>query len=161
VTLPPYEVFEAAGAAILAAEAHAVHRAALARGAPYGAAARRTLEASARRGSDVTVARSEAARLREATLRAMAPVDLLLTAATLTPAPPLADFEDGPAWTAMRTIPFNLTGQPALTLPCGLTHGLPVALQLVGRPMAEATLLRCGHAFERGTDHALARPALP
>ena len=43
------------------------------------------------------------------------------------------------------TLPFNLTGQPALSLPCGFTRsGLPIGLQLVGRPFDEATLFRAG-----------------
>lgn len=51
------------------------------------------------------------------------------------------------------TLPFNLTGQPALSVPCGFTKaGLPVGLQLVGRPFDEATLLRAGSAYEAATD---------
>jgi aspartyl-tRNA(Asn)/glutamyl-tRNA(Gln) amidotransferase subunit A len=45
---------------------------------------------------------------------------------------------------------FNVTGHPALSLPCGLSpSGLPVGLQLIGRPFAEETLLRVGHAYQR------------
>lgn len=51
------------------------------------------------------------------------------------------------------TLPFNLTGQPALSVPCGFTGaGLPVGMQLVGRPFEEATLLRVGAAYEAATD---------
>ncbi len=47
------------------------------------------------------------------------------------------------------TAPFNLTGHPALSVPCGLTgNGLPVGIQLVGPPFSEAKLLRLGYAFE-------------
>lgn len=46
--------------------------------------------------------------------------------------------------------PANITGLPALSLPTGRDHaGLPIGLQLIGRPLAEATLLRTGHAYER------------
>ncbi len=60
------------------------------------------------------------------------------------------------------TLPFNLTGQPALSLPCGFTKaGLPVGLQLVGRPFEEATLLLAGAAYERATDwHARMPPVV-
>ncbi len=56
--------------------------------------------------------------------------------------------------TTMRcTFPFDLTGQPALSIPCGFTSsGLPVGLQLVTRHFGEPTLLRVGHAYQRVTD---------
>lgn len=50
-------------------------------------------------------------------------------------------------WTAY-TYPFNLTGQPAATVPCGFIDGLPVGLQIVGRPRDDATVLRAAAAFE-------------
>lgn len=51
------------------------------------------------------------------------------------------------------TRPINYLGLPSLALPCGvLANGLPVGMQLVGRPFAEAMLLRLGHAFQRATD---------
>lgn len=47
----------------------------------------------------------------------------------------------------------NYLGVPALVLPCGFdSRGLPISMQLVGRPFAEATLLAAGHAFQRETD---------
>jgi aspartyl-tRNA(Asn)/glutamyl-tRNA(Gln) amidotransferase subunit A len=50
------------------------------------------------------------------------------------------------------TAPFNATGLPALSLPCGFTRaGLPVGLQLAGRPFDEVTVLRAGHAYEQAT----------
>jgi aspartyl-tRNA(Asn)/glutamyl-tRNA(Gln) amidotransferase subunit A len=51
------------------------------------------------------------------------------------------------------TAPFNATGLPALSLPCGFTRaGLPIGLQIVGRPFGEVTVLRAGHAYEQATD---------
>ena len=47
------------------------------------------------------------------------------------------------------TWPFNMTGQPAMSLPCGFAAGMPVGLQLVGRMFDEATLLRVARAYER------------
>lgn len=58
-----------------------------------------------------------------------------------------------------QTLPFNLTGQPALSLPCGFTATkLPIGLQLVGRPFDEALLLRVAHAYERETPWHTACP---
>ena len=51
------------------------------------------------------------------------------------------------SWTPF-TFPFNLTGQPAATVPCGLVDGLPVGLQIVGRWHDDATVLRAAAAFE-------------
>ncbi len=59
------------------------------------------------------------------------------------------------------TRPFNLNGFPAITLPCGFSNdGLPVGLQLIGRPLAEETLLRAAHAYEQATDWHCRKPPL-
>lgn len=52
----------------------------------------------------------------------------------------------------------NLAGLPALSLPCGFAGGLPVALQLVGRPLTENNLLALGAEFQRRTDWHRRRP---
>ncbi len=59
------------------------------------------------------------------------------------------------------TYPWNLTGLPALSVPCGFADGLPVGLQLVGRPFDEATILRAGHAFQEATRWHERRPPDP
>ena len=56
------------------------------------------------------------------------------------------------------TVPANLAGLPALSLPCGLAAGLPVGLQLLGRPFDEETLLRAGAAYQARTRHHEASP---
>jgi aspartyl-tRNA(Asn)/glutamyl-tRNA(Gln) amidotransferase subunit A len=57
--------------------------------------------------------------------------------------------------------PFNFTGQPAVTVPCGFTgDGLPVGLQIVGRRFADADVLRAAAAFESARPWADRRPSL-
>lgn len=57
--------------------------------------------------------------------------------------------------------PFNLTGQPAITVPCGVTgSGLPVGLQIVGRRFADGAVLRAAAAFEAARPWAAQRPPL-
>ena len=56
------------------------------------------------------------------------------------------------------TRPFNLTGYPALTVPCGFSEGMPVGLQLAARPFEEATALRAGYAYQQATEWHKRRP---
>lgn len=59
------------------------------------------------------------------------------------------------------TVPANLTGQPALTIPCGFSpSGLPIGLQLIGRPFDEPTLFRLARAYEREHDWVTREPSL-
>lgn len=58
-------------------------------------------------------------------------------------------------------VPFNLTGSPALVMPSGLVDGMPVSIQLVGRPRDEASLFTLGAAYQRATTHHLRRPPVP
>ncbi len=59
------------------------------------------------------------------------------------------------------TLPFNLTGQPAISVPCGFTNaGLPIGLQFVGRPFDEATLFRAAAVYEAATDWHLRTPPI-
>ncbi|MDL4774620.1 MULTISPECIES: amidase [Thermomonosporaceae] len=91
----------------------------------------------------------------------------------LTPTMPIAAFEAGvevppgsasPRWTSWTpfTYPFNMTQQPAASLPCGFTPaGLPVGLQVVGPRHSDALVLAACRAYERARPWHGARPALP
>ena len=88
--------------------------------------------------------------------------DLLLTAAQASEAPPIDKVSKFASLEAPGlTIPFNLTGQPAMTVCTGFGEGgLPVGAQIIGRPFEDAVVLRAGHAFERATTWRQRRPAL-
>jgi aspartyl-tRNA(Asn)/glutamyl-tRNA(Gln) amidotransferase subunit A len=96
-------------------------------------------------------------------------VDVLLTPTVAIPAPKLdaGPGQIGAPIGALRntlrrlTQPFNVTGTPALTVPCGFSRdGLPIGLQLVGRPFDEARLLNLGQAYEQSTPWKDRHPAL-
>jgi aspartyl-tRNA(Asn)/glutamyl-tRNA(Gln) amidotransferase subunit A len=59
------------------------------------------------------------------------------------------------------TISVNLAGLPGMSIPCGFTKaGLPIGLQLIGKPFDEATVLKVAHAYEQATDWHLRKPPL-
>ncbi len=171
VPLPGVQHAGSASFAIIAAEATAYHEPYLkARAAEYGADVRARLATGqfilaghylkAQRARQVIRAEVDAA-LRH--------VHALLLPTTPIPAPPLDAreisldglTEDVRWWLIRCTRPINVTGHPALSVPCGLTAaGLPIGLQLVGRHFDEATLLRIGHTFEAVSPVRDLRPPL-
>ena len=97
--------------------------------------------------------------------------DILLMPTTPVVAPPV----EGPNAVELArlltryTAPFNLTGLPAISVPCGFTKqgrpvgkpiGLPIGLQMVAKPWAEAQLLRAAYTYEQATDWQAVEPAL-
>jgi len=58
------------------------------------------------------------------------------------------------------TIPVNIAGLPAISIPGGFSDGLPVGLQLIARPLAEETLFRAAHAYQSATDWHTRAPSL-
>ncbi len=94
--------------------------------------------------------------IRRDFLEAFEKADVLLTPVAPTTAFGLGEKTADPLQMYLSdifTIPVNLAGACALSLPCGFTpSGLPVGLQLVGRPFGEETILRTAHAYEQATD---------
>jgi aspartyl-tRNA(Asn)/glutamyl-tRNA(Gln) amidotransferase subunit A len=93
--------------------------------------------------------------IRQDFLEAFAKVDTLLTPVAPTPAFALGEKVNDPLQMYLSdiyTIPVNLAGTCAMSLPCGFsTEGLPIGVQLIGKPFDEATILRTAHAFEQAT----------
>jgi aspartyl-tRNA(Asn)/glutamyl-tRNA(Gln) amidotransferase subunit A len=161
--LPDYALFEAAGSVILHAEALEAHRQMpRERLHLYGRPVLQSLAIGAAVDvHDLATARQARVGLTGELLQSMEPFDLLLTATALAPALPFSAVDgENSLWTPMRTIPFNLTGQPALSLPIGFDGVLPLGMQLTGRIGDEDLVCAAGHAFERATDHSAQRPSL-
>lgn len=108
--------------------------------------------------------------LRQEFLDLMTKVDLLMLPTSADVAPPLVDkpglgtkeeFKQE-MFTPRRTLTSlaNVVGAPALSIPCGFKDGLPVGLQIVGRPMEEETVFRLGHAYQEVTDWHTRRPPI-
>ena len=106
--------------------------------------------------------------LAEYMLRFHRKYDLLLTPATAIPAfaagvvaPERPPGEEDWTWWTPFSFPFNLTQQPAMSVPCGFSRdGLPIGLQLVGPMQREDLVLRAAHAYQQATGHHRRRPPL-
>ena len=89
--------------------------------------------------------------LTQGVLAAMRDCDVLITANQYGPAERYAEATDPFPFfrRPFLTMPFNVTGQPAVTVPCAFTDtGLPLGVQIAGRPFDEPTVLRVAHAYE-------------
>ncbi|MGW8249738.1 MAG: amidase [Anaerolineales bacterium] len=114
--------------------------------------------------TEYILARRTQSVLRRQFSRFFEQFDLLLTPTTAVPAPPVEgpDAIEQARLLTRFTAPYNLTGLPAISLPCGFTsQGLPVGLQVVAPHWAEARLLRAAYAYEQATDWHTRAPAMP
>ncbi|MBE0576735.1 MAG: Asp-tRNA(Asn)/Glu-tRNA(Gln) amidotransferase subunit GatA [Desulfuromonadales bacterium] len=100
--------------------------------------------------------------IRQDFLDAFEKVDTLLTPVAPTPAFALGEKLNDPLQMYLSdiyTIPANLAGTCAISLPCGFSaNNLPIGLQLIGKPFDEMTLLRTAHAFEQATEWHKRKP---
>ena len=168
---PDFDLLSAHCLVVMQAEASAQHAQWMReRQADYSSAVRVRLEA----GFAIPAAQYlEVLRLRSAWLErfcatTLAGVDLYLLPAIAVPLPTRGETgpHGGPAMPKLLAGVTRLTrwvnylGVPALVLPCGFdSRGLPIAMQLVGRPFAEGTLLAAGHAYQLETDWHRRLPA--
>jgi aspartyl-tRNA(Asn)/glutamyl-tRNA(Gln) amidotransferase subunit A len=162
VALPHAEEAKDANMVILFSEAFAYHRQDLAsRYDDYGKFTAPTLARGALfSGSDFVQAQRFRSYWRKKVATVMEDLDLLVTPTMPTSAPRQADmtpesFLKLPSFMGQ----WNLTGLPALAVPCGFSSDrLPISMQLIGHPFAEATVLRAGDAYQRLTDWHLQLP---
>lgn len=164
VQLSPLQDYHACNMVIMMGEAMALHEPAMqATPEKYGEIFRdRMMLASVLSAQDYV----QAVRMRRvlaAELQAQfAKYDVLLTAGGWTPAPPIDQMS--PIYVFQRpllTSPFNVTGSPVASVCNGFSvEGLPVGMQIIGKPFDEATVMRVGDAFETATQWRARRPVL-
>ncbi len=164
VTLSPLADYHAVCFLIIIAEAYALHRPWLrTRFAEYGELLRDRLALAAlMSGPDYVQTIRRRRVLCQEMKAAMADLDILVSAAQPTEAPPI---DAVPKWTMLDrpnlTSPFNVTGYPAISVCTGFGEGgLPVSMQLVAKPFQEQTVFRIAHAYETATDWRNRRPEL-
>jgi aspartyl-tRNA(Asn)/glutamyl-tRNA(Gln) amidotransferase subunit A len=158
--LPHTELLRETQRTIISSEAAAYHREHMNDPAAFGPYVLERMKQSSTLGAtELAAAHRTRTEIRRAWTAVLRDVDLILTPTT--PAPALARDDARPAGerdaAAARlmtsyTSPFNLTGLPAISVPCGFTRaGLPMGLQLAAGPWRESLLLRGARAYERET----------
>ena len=162
--LSPLADWAACGVMIMLAEGYAIHEATLReRFVDYGEAFRDRMALGALvTGGDYVQAVRRRRELIAEFAAAITDLDLVITAAAPSAAP---TFDSVSKFAILErpslTMPFNVTGSPAMSVCCGYTSaGLPLAVQLAGKPFDEATVLRAEHAYERATPWRSIRPTL-
>jgi aspartyl-tRNA(Asn)/glutamyl-tRNA(Gln) amidotransferase subunit A len=165
IRLPPLELFAAVNRAIMLPEAASVHGAWL-RERPEDYARvtlRRLLPGLLIPAVDHVQAQRLRRRLAGAVAEALGQAELLLVASSMEPASRIEDeAEVERTYPRQARTPFNVTGHPAVSIMCGLSQAerLPIGMQLVGRPFAEATIYRAAAAYEAASPWAALRPPL-
>ena len=155
VQLPDYALFAAAGRVIMMPEAFAIHEADMqTRLMDYGEiTANRFVLGAAVTAVDYINALRARRELTDAVNAVLGRYDALLTASALATAPRFdAPVDSLSSASPMQTIPFNVTGHPAMSVPVGLApNGLPLSVQIVGRPFDEPMVFRIGRTVEQVT----------
>ncbi|HWX37853.1 MAG TPA: amidase [Candidatus Sulfotelmatobacter sp.] len=172
VSLPHLKESLDAATEISLAEALHVHEAAgyfPSRASDYGEEVRHRIEAGAKVPAHRYLAGFDVRkRLLAEFDAAFQSVDAVVAPTVPVPAPPIGAesvWIDGEEIGVRAAIvghcrPANFTGLPAISVPCGFTReGLPVGLQIIGRPFEEASLLRIAHSYEQASDSRARRPS--
>ena len=153
IQLPDYALFAAVGRVIMMAEAFAIHEADMQkRLLDYGEiTAGRFILGAAITAADLLHAQRARRELTDAVNAALTRYDALLTLSALNTAPRFDQQTDAMSSASpMQTIPFNVTGHPAMSVPVGLARdGLPIGVQITGRAFGEAMVFRIGRAVEK------------
>jgi aspartyl-tRNA(Asn)/glutamyl-tRNA(Gln) amidotransferase subunit A len=164
VSIEPLQTYATCKATIQLPEIYAVYRQGLEEtpdifGAKFRARALPGKQISA---ADYVAAMAERRRLTAAMAKTMEPYDVLITSGTYAPPPRIVDAAANWAFNkAEITVPFSLTGFPAISICNGFTDsGFPLAMQIIGRPFEDATVLSVAHAYELATPWHKRRPDL-
>ena len=163
VHLPEYELFAACGRVIMFTEAFAIHQKDFQqRPLDFGLSTySRMVMGAFVTGPDLVQAHRLRRELTHAVTAMLCSYDALLTACTIAPAPLIEAPRDRVSDSPTQSMPFNVTGHPALSIPTGFSSGgLPLSMQLAGRHFDEATILRIAAAFEAQSGLKKIRPAL-
>lgn len=171
VSIPSLPQAPPAAVAIMMPEASAYHARSLqARPQDFGDDVRVFLELGRMVPATVMIAAQRLrARLAAECAAAFEQVDALVVPGLPAPAPRITDSLmtigsetlDVASALSRNTVPFNLTGLPVVAVPCGRsTEGLPLGLQIAGRPFDEGTVLRIAHAYEQATEWHTQHPPL-